>query len=226
MFVVFDLDDTLYLEVEFVRSGFDAVDAWLSRELRLNGFAAEAWRLFGDGRRGDIFDAALQTLGAPAGAGLIRKLVKVYRGHTPAIELAPDAVRIFARRADFYGFAILTDGCEDAQRRKIDVLGLVSCCDLIVPTDQWGRDYWKPHPRGFAAVQEYFSAPSSSLAYIADNPAKDFLAPKALGWKTIRIRREGGLHSRVEAELTHDADLGITDLDEMSSGDVRRYLTA
>src|SRR5919202_6015614 len=99
MFVVLDLDDTLYLEAEFVRSGFHAVDAWLSRELRLNGFAAEAWRLFEGGRRGDIFDAALRTLGAPAGAGLVRELVGVYRGHTPAIELAPDAVRVFARRA-------------------------------------------------------------------------------------------------------------------------------
>ena len=37
--VVFDVDDTLYLERDYVRSGFRAVGVWASRWLGLSGFA-------------------------------------------------------------------------------------------------------------------------------------------------------------------------------------------
>jgi putative hydrolase of the HAD superfamily len=30
--------------------------------------------------------------------------------------------------------------------------------------------------------------------YLADNPAKDFVAPNALGWITVQVVRDGGIH--------------------------------
>jgi len=56
--VVFDLDDTLYLERDYVRSGFRAVDAWLASRGIL-GFFGEAWANFENGLRGKAFDRAL-----------------------------------------------------------------------------------------------------------------------------------------------------------------------
>ena len=40
--VVFDLDDTLFPEREFVLSGFAAVDAWLRNNRAITGFAERA----------------------------------------------------------------------------------------------------------------------------------------------------------------------------------------
>jgi putative hydrolase of the HAD superfamily len=39
MLIVFDLDDTLYLERDFARSGFEAAGAWLYRQAGVPGLA-------------------------------------------------------------------------------------------------------------------------------------------------------------------------------------------
>jgi putative hydrolase of the HAD superfamily len=46
--------------------------------------------------------------------------------------------------------------------------------------------------------------------YVADNPIKDFIGPKALGWGTVRIRRKQGLH--FAAESVGDVDIELPDL--------------
>ena len=184
MIIVFDMDDTLYLELDIVRSGFRAVDDWLGAERRVGGFFTTAWHLFEGGQRLRVFDDALAALGVAAEPGLVGELVEVYRGHRPMIQLAPDAVRALERHAGRDRLALLTDGYLATQERKIEALGLRSCCDPVIITDRWGRDYWKPHPRGFMAIQSRFDPEAADFVYIGDNPGKDFLAPKALGWKT------------------------------------------
>ena len=226
MIIVFDMDDTLYLELDFVRSGFRAVDHWLAAEFRVGGFFTTAWRLFEGGQRERVFDAALTGLGVAAEPRLIDELVGVYRSHWPMIRLAPDAARALERHATRDRLALLTDGYLLTQERKIEALELRSCCDPVIATDQWGRDYWKPHPRGFMAIQSRFDREPADFVYIGDNPSKDFLTPKALGWKTIRIRRAGGLHAGQVALPDHDADLTITTLDELDRDDVQRLLAA
>ena len=49
--LVFDLDDTLYLERDFARSGFAAAGDWLQQELGIGGFAETGWRIFEAGDR-------------------------------------------------------------------------------------------------------------------------------------------------------------------------------
>ncbi len=61
----------------------------------------------------------------------------------------------------------------------------------ILLTDELGRAGWKPNDQGFRRIQEHYQLPSARLVYIADNPTKDFIAPKRLGWRAVRIRREG-----------------------------------
>jgi putative hydrolase of the HAD superfamily len=226
MIIVFDLDDTLYLERDYVQSGFQAVDDWVAAEFRVAGFFTTAWRLFEEGLQGRVFDSALAALGIAAEPQLIGELVGIYRRHRPVIRLAPDAARALKRHAGRDRLALLTDGYVTTQKRKIEGLGLRPYCDPVIITDRWGRDYWKPHPRGFMAIQSRFDRAAADFVYIGDNPDKDFLAPKALGWKTIRIRRAGGLHAARMARPDHDADLTITTLDELDRDDVQRLLAA
>src|SRR5688572_12114191 len=89
--VVFDLDDTLYPEREFVHSGFRAVGAWLERDTGLKGFADQASALFENGRRGRIFDEALKALGHSMDSNLVAMMLEVYRAHEPQISLPPDS---------------------------------------------------------------------------------------------------------------------------------------
>src|SRR6266436_3783313 len=90
--VVFDLDDTLYLERDYVRSGFAAVGEWVRTQFGLTSFAERAWNLFQEGFRRNIFDLALEEISLPASSETIKKMVRVYRSHVPDIRLAEDAV--------------------------------------------------------------------------------------------------------------------------------------
>jgi putative hydrolase of the HAD superfamily len=84
----------------------------------------------------------------------------------------------------------------------------------LVLTDKWGHGYWKPHERAFEYVQQ--GAPGSErFVYIADNVAKDFIAPRRMGWETVRVRRPLGLHAAAEAVEGAGADWEIADLSRL-----------
>jgi putative hydrolase of the HAD superfamily len=206
--VVFDLDDTLYLEADFVRSGFAAVEA----TLRVEGLAATAWLLHESGQRGTVLTEALLRHDREPTTEEVRRAVAVYRCHTPRIGLAPDAdtaLRVFASDPSVE-LALLTDGDAVTQRNKIEALGLADRIGRIMITDELGPDrtYWKPHPEAFRLLQGGVR-PCSTCVYIADNPRKDFDAPVQLGWHTVRLRRHGGLWEKEpDGRATPETTLG------------------
>ena len=219
--VVFDLDDTLYLERDFVRSGFAAVGGWLAAHYGVSDFEAHAWDLFLAGRRGDVFDCALPSLSLDPQPALIRRLVAIYRDHLPTIRLEPAAAELLGDLRGRCRLAVLTDGFHGTQRRKSAALGLDGRCRPIVCTDQWGREHWKPSPRGFLHIQQALEASPERCIYIGDNPAKDFRAPKALGWRTLRVRHALGEHARAAAASPlDDADTTVTSLAEVTVADL------
>jgi putative hydrolase of the HAD superfamily len=192
--VAFDVDDTLYLERDYMASGFAAVDAIAATRWGVSGFGAAAWRGFDGGARGDLFDRALAELRVDYTPDDVKRLVQAYRRHRPQIRMLPDARYVLAQlRAGGLGIAILTDGPRESQAAKVTRLGLRSYTDVVVLTDEWGPEYGKPGVAGFAHIAELTGA--RELAYVADNPAKDFAGPAALGWATVRVRRPAGLHA-------------------------------
>jgi putative hydrolase of the HAD superfamily len=205
--IVFDMDDTLYLERDYVRSGFLHAGALVEKELGGRGFYDAAWELFLEGQRGDIFNRALKRIGLPAPASVIQGLVDAYRNHIPAISLAEDAVQCLDGLHSEYHLALITDGPVVSQENKARALQLDRWIDLNIFTDRWGASYYKPHPLAFLTVQERTGASPNECMYVADNPKKDFTAPTQLGWVTVRIRRDGGLHSHTishECEPNHE----------------------
>jgi len=215
--VVFDIDDTLYLERDYVRSGFQAVGEWVRESLGISSFFDEAWKHFEADRRGDTFNVALETFGVSPSPELIRTLLAVYRGHDPAICLLPDSdecLRFVAGKA-FVG--IISDGAVLGQQRKVERLGLAARSNHIILTESIGVEYSKPHPRAFSDMQRLAGAPPEACVYIADNPIKDFIAPNRLGWHTIRVRRAGGIHCTRDCSEEARPKIEITDLNELPS---------
>jgi putative hydrolase of the HAD superfamily len=211
--IVFDLDDTLYLERDYVESGLHAVGRWMERQLGVACAGRAMVNDFRAGARGHLFDAALASAGVSDADGLIPRMVQVYRQHRPCIALAEDAVRFLSQRPARTGFAIITDGYLDAQRRKIRALGLHRLgVEIAICTDRWGRQSWKPACRAFEHVQSFFSLPANAFVYVADNPEKDFVAPRRLGWQTVQINRPGRLREHVLAPA-EAADREIDSLD-------------
>jgi putative hydrolase of the HAD superfamily len=192
---VFDIDDTLYLERDYVRSGFAAVSAWLSQNKNFEGFGEKAWSLFEAGVRGRIFDEVLSELGV-LDVNLIQKLVQIYRNHMPDIKLEFDVYEFF-EQVEKVRLFVITDGHSSGQWQKINALGISPYFSKIIVTDDLGKAYWKPSPKAFQLVQGDSSP--KDYVYIADNPNKDFRAPAELGWhSSFRIRRKGSLHYEVK----------------------------
>ena len=189
---VFDLDDTLYLERDYVVSGFNAVGQWAAEWLSIPDFTERCLILFERGRRGDIFDSILRECGQVATPQLVAGLVELYRAHSPEIKMAPDAEQVLTQIHRCWPIAIITDGPVLSQTRKCKALGLASIARPLVLTDILGDGFRKPHKAAFEYVASCVEA--KQFVYVADNPAKDFTAPKQLGWITVRVRRPGGLH--------------------------------
>ena len=193
--VVLDVDDTLYLERDYVRSGFNAVGEHLEREYGVEGFATEAWALFSDGVRGNTFDRALARLGF-RGAD-VEELVEVYRQHKPAISLQSDACAFMEAVGGHVHLAVVTDGPINSQRNKIEALCLERWISELVVTGERGAEWHKPSPLAFKYLQEHFRRDPDQCVYIADNPTKDFQGPLGLGWRVIRVNRPGALHEQL-----------------------------
>lgn len=209
--VVFDIDDTLYLERSYVRSGFDAVDRYLTAVHGVRGFGAVCWRLFEDGVRSLTFDIAAQRLGVRLPPATIAELVEVYRSHEPAIELLADAAAAIDALRDAGVFvAVVTDGPLASQRAKARVLGAERWADLVVCTAALGPGMGKPHPRAFELVEAACGLGGWRCTYVADNVHKDFVAPRSMGWRTVRVRRAGGLHESLGGGA--DVDVELADL--------------
>ncbi|MBN1507441.1 MAG: HAD family hydrolase [Sedimentisphaerales bacterium] len=198
--VVFDLDDTLYDEIDFCRSGFRAAAqliATLSDRHSPEHVFATLWDCFIAGNHTTTFNIALDRLGVPHDRNVIGRLVEVYRTHTPTLTLPADSLAMLDALKGRYTLALLTDGYLPTQRLKVQALGIEPYFAAIVYTEELGRQFWKPSPRGFERLIEILHASPGQMAYVADNEAKDFIAPNQLGMLTIQLLRHRGLHRQV-----------------------------
>lgn len=195
--VIFDLDDTLYLEQQYVASGFLSVARLISGATGLSSEAIYTYlmKLIRAGIRGRSFDMLIGEFSGIRDVLTVQDLVAAYREHQPDIKLLPGISELLrSLRQAGLRVGLLSDGALVSQRRKIDALGLGSLLDPVVLTDAWGREYWKPHIRGFEHIENACGLPASALVYVGDNPLKDFVTPNKMGWHTVRLRVPGQLH--------------------------------
>lgn len=186
MVIIFDLDDTLYEEMTYVQSGFQAVASYLSPLLNLGvdsiikGLNVE-FRI----QRDKIFDRFLKKQGHDS-RHLVGKCVSIYRGHPPQIQLFPEA-RVCLERLQNFPLYVVTDGNQRVQRRKFFALGLNAYIRKCVCTYAYGVHNSKPSPYCFQKICQWEKVNPSCVVYIADNPHKDFIGIKSLGFHTIRV---------------------------------------
>ena len=210
--IAFDLDDTLYPEVQFVYSGYRAVSEAVRQQL---GFEIDddLVALFEAGQRGDLFTPVLQMHLGPVEEAFIRQLIEVYRQHKPTLRPFPEVRKVLEELKPSYRLAIVSDGWLGVQDRKLQALQIRPYFDVVVFSDKWGRDCWKPHPYAYEECARLLSLNPTSMVYVGDNPTKDFIAPCMMGMKTIRVRRTGTLHYHVHLPSEFEADYEASNLE-------------
>ena len=214
--VVFDLDDTLYPERQYVRSGYGAVARELRRRLgREERFEEWLWQRFCTGRGDRALDALVEQFGLGLSDEQIGELVQVYRTHGPDIRPYPGVIELLERLREHFRLGLLSDGFLPAQRLKLEALGIERHFHAVVFTESIGRDAWKPSPAGFELARDKLRVAHEACAYVSDNAAKDFIAPNALGWLTVQIRWPGQVHAARPAPPGGEPQTVVDSLDRL-----------
>ena len=185
--IVFDLDDTLYPQVEYKRSGFKVVASWLadkkgvdsstvlqSLEAILNQFGASYPYMF---------DRLAELI--KIGPHVVPEMVRRFIEHKPRICCYDGVIPMLTRLKNKYRLGILTDGRLIVQQKKIDALGLTDRVDEILCSDLVGLE--KPATELFQWFEDAFRLNGENLIYVGDNPHKDFYGANQQEWSTVRV---------------------------------------
>jgi FMN phosphatase YigB (HAD superfamily) len=135
--------------------------------------------------------------------------------HVGLVSNASDSRDVLTLLRRSYSLAILTDGYLPAQRLKIRALGIARYLKCILYTEHLGRPFWKPSPVGFVRVLDALRVEPHQAAYVADNPAKDFIAPNQLGMRSIQVARPLRLHSQAPLEASAAASHAVDSLSHL-----------
>lgn len=205
--IIFDMDDTLYDEVDYCRSGFRAVAGFLAKvpNLKESHGAGEIFDAFlGEfeaGNYGQTFNSALDKLGISYDSEMIGHLIGVYREHIPDIKLPAESREIIDMLFPAYRLALLTDGFLPAQRLKVEALGIGGDFECIIYTEELGRKFWKPSTKGFKVILKQMGVKAEECVYVGDNASKDFIGPNELGMGTIQLVRTKQIHNSPPGSL-------------------------
>jgi putative hydrolase of the HAD superfamily len=213
--IIFDLDDTLYNEREFVFGAFKEVSDYLADKYKLNETIVyeDIIQIFKEYGRGKIFNMICEKYSIDEN---ISELIKIYRESKPLLNLYKDAEEILLwLKANNYKIGLITDGMSMVQWNKIDALRLKSRVNSIVVSDDLGKDYWKPHEKPYRECIKVLGIREDECMYVGDNPNKDFIGARKLNISTIRIIREAGDHMKVSLEEAYEADYKINSLKDI-----------
>jgi putative hydrolase of the HAD superfamily len=185
--VLFDLDDTLYPQAAWLEGAWAAVAA-RGAELDVPEadllVALQAVAALGTDR-GRIIDRALERCGFADVA--VAPLVEAFRAHAPAaLDCYPRVVDELRALSALVPVGIVTDGDPVIQRAKVRALALD--VDVVVYSDENGREHRKPDPLPFLDALDALALDASGTVVVGDRPDKDVAGAIAAGMRAVRVR--------------------------------------
>lgn len=202
--VCFDLDDTLYKEIDYLKSAYREIVEYTAEHCHgcsdpVTVLAHKAYEAMLAAYHEGL--NAFEELNKFLGLALpVADYLYIYRNHKPKIALTEDVVQTLdALKAEGVRIGLITDGRSVQQRNKIEALGLgrwINDADIVV-SEEFGSE--KPA----LANYEYFMKrypECHDFTYVGDNPRKDFIAPNALGWQTVCLKDDGRNIHRQEVD--------------------------
>lgn len=215
--VIFDLDDTLISEYEYIQSGFRVIANFLSEKYRLSSedVFLTLLNLFHKNPK-NVFNRILDFYQIEYTMEDIKELIFLYRNHLPNISLYDDAKFILEYLSERnLKLGLITDGYKETQRNKLKILNISHYFDCIIVTDELGREYWKPHAKPYQQMRADLEVEFGEMIYIGDNLSKDFITAKQLGMKTIHIKRNEGVYKDLNFDQNYQAHQQVKTLEQI-----------
>jgi len=177
----FDLDDTLYKEIDFLKSAYKHISKLILLETNIDLYD-EMLQLYHNNF--SVFDAIKKKYSFSFS---IEELVYQYRFHFPNLKIETDVISFLTKVKSKSPLTLITDGRSITQRNKLKALEIIDFFEIIVISEEIGSE--KPDKQNFKIVEERF--PDYNYVYIGDNYNKDFICPNNLGWLTIGLVDNG-----------------------------------
>lgn len=212
--IVFDLDDTLYYEIDFLKSAYKEIAQTVSQESGIN-----AERIFQDMLNGffeekNVFKELLSSYKVSCS---IQDFLKIYRNHKPKLQLTKDRLNLLNKIKDRQiPLGLLTDGRSIQQRSKIEALGISHYFNEIVISEEFGSE--KPNELNYKHFESVFG--EAQFYYIGDNVKKDFVSANTLNWITIRLIDQGHNINKNDASMydqSYQAKYNINNFSEIEN---------
>lgn len=214
--IIFDLDDTLYPQLEYTRQCLHATVNYISdisgenkevikvkldEILEKNGI--EYKFIFNDLFKEINFD----------GTPHLKEILELFWSCKPEITTFDNVLDVLTLLEKHYRLAILTDGHVHIQEQKINTLGIKDFFEYVLVTDSLGVEYRKPSEVGYKKLLEDMNIKPQECIYVGNDPRKDFLACKELEIKTVRIRQ--GDYKNITLDKMHEADFEICAIEDL-----------
>ena len=215
MVLIFDLDDTLYDEMSYVKSGFLAVSDYCYQSFGWStnsSYSLMLEHLLNKGR-GQVFDELLKSNDSFSRSKVLT-LLSIYRNHSPKISLDKNIIKLLDYFSSCFPLYLVTDGNKLVQHKKILTLGIEKYFKSCLITHRYGIQHAKPSLFCFDKIRYMENCSWTEMIYVGDNPSKDFVNLNSAGATTIRVLT--GSYSNVIAEPGFDAMHTIDSLSNLS----------
>jgi putative hydrolase of the HAD superfamily len=186
--VLFDLDDTLYDQREWLDGAWRTVAQIGVPGIEEERFFDALRSVAAEGSdRGRIIDRALAALDRAAVP--VTPYVTAFRNFRPSV-LSPypgvgDCLRELAAAVPL---GLVTDGDPSLQASKLHALGMEPCFDVVIYSDELdGRSARKPAAAPFAAALGALGVVAENAVFVGDRPDKDVAGAVAAGMRAIRV---------------------------------------
>lgn len=196
--ILFDLDDTLYLERDYVYSGYKVVADFIEKKYNLLSKKTYPKMIeLSKKSYNNVFNRLFDFYNVKIENEEINEIIGTYKNHFPNIKLCEDSKKVvdeLLKKGIKLG--LITDGDSIQQRNKIEALKIERYFEKIIITDELGlnRKYWKPNKKSFEIMINFFKEDPKEILYVGDNLNKDSFGASEVGIDFKQILRKNSIN--------------------------------
>jgi putative hydrolase of the HAD superfamily len=221
--VIFDLDNVLYNERDYIFAAFHSIARFLSERCRYSKDEVYSKLVCDFEKKGSLyprlFNDVLNDFGLDQ--NLVPEILRLYATVDAKIELFPAASSMLLSLRGFgLKLALVTNGSIRIQSNKIRLLGVEKFFGVVVFARETPSSKEKPHPDAYINALQKLGVRAEETVCVGDNPYTDFWGAKQMGIRTVRFLC--GEFKDVHLSEAYEADIVVDNLVEFP-GIVERF---
>ncbi len=214
--VIFDLDNVLYDEIDYILAAYKKIAAFLSEYCDCSESQIYI-KLVTDLKKKTsmyprLFNDLVEDL--KLNEELVLQILKIFSTLDVNLKLRSGTEEVLCwLKQRKVKLGLVTNGTVDTQRNKVQILGLERFFDKIIYAREKGKANEKPSLEPYRLVIAELGVVPKEILCVGDNPHTDFWGAKKLGMPTARLLT--GEFRDVRLSNEYEADILLHSLQEL-----------